>query len=86
MIAVSIQLSTFKLDAKQGPGRVRLVDLESDPGERKNLARERPELVAELRSALAVQTRPPAPVASEAREVPTDEEMRQRLIELGYVE
>lgn len=76
----------FKLDAKRGPGRVRLFDLENDPGERTNLAGQRPELVAELRGALEARMRPSAPVSSETRVAPMDEETRQRLISLGYID
>ena len=71
-----------KLDVKTGPGRVRLFDLEADPGERRNLAKERPELVATLRAALDAESRE----ARESSLADVDEETREKLAGLGYVE
>jgi arylsulfatase len=74
----------YKLDTRQGAGRVRLFDLEADPGERNNLAPRRPELVAELRRALDALGE--AEEGSEPILAPVSEEMREKLIGLGYIE
>jgi arylsulfatase A-like enzyme len=76
----------WKLDVRQGPGRVLLFDLERDPGETRNLARERPELVAELRSALDARTGAEAAMPPPTRVAPIDDATRERLVGLGYAE
>ena len=60
-----------------------LYDLEADPKERRNLARGRPELVAELRAkleALAAESVEAAPIAEEDEAI-----LSARLEELGYL-
>ena len=73
-----------KLDMRVDAGRAPLFDLESDPGEREDLASRRPELVDELRRALQARVRG-AP-AGELREAPVDDETRANLESLGYVD
>ena len=69
-----------------GARRAQLFDLESDPGERVDLAAKRPELVRELRRGLEVLLREGDAAAQETPGVSLDEETRQKLIALGYVE
>lgn len=80
----SVQRGTLKL-VWSSDGSRRLYDLESDPGEQRDLAAERPDLVAELvravedRQALASESRFPeaAPIL--------DAGAREQLRELGYL-
>ncbi len=80
----SVQRGAFKL-VWSSDGSRWLYDLESDPGEQRNLAAERPDLVAELeravddRQALARRS----PVSEAAPDL--DAEAREQLRELGYL-
>jgi len=63
----------------------RLFDLSADPGERRDLLHERPEVVAELRrlaATMGVDAPPEVPLIAE----PVAPEVRERLREIGYVE
>jgi uncharacterized sulfatase len=53
----------WKLNVSDPPGREWLFDLRADPGEVRNLAKERPEKLAELRGALAAHNAQQAPPA-----------------------
>jgi hypothetical protein len=80
----SVQRGSLKL-VWSSDGSRWLYDLESDPGERRNLAAEHPDLVAELEHAVddrqALARRSPA---SEVAPI-LDAEAREQLQKLGYL-
>jgi len=67
--------------------RAELFDLASDPGEKLDLAQERPEVVAELRAFLDAHEAAGKPVSGGAEAAkPLDDALRERLRALGYGE
>ena len=81
----SIQVGSWKLIQPEG-GPPELYDPEADPGETRNLAGERPEVVAELRRRLEAWNagRPPQPAPTDGPSL--DEETREALRSLGYLD
>ncbi|HKJ25219.1 MAG TPA: sulfatase-like hydrolase/transferase, partial [Myxococcota bacterium] len=79
-----VRLGPWKYIEGDRDGRRELYDLASDPGETRNLARERPDRAAELRARVHVwRAANPPPGAPAA---PISEDDRARLRALGYVE
>ena len=80
----SVQVGDMKLiEADRGP--VELYDLGADPGETRNLAAERPDLVAELRQRLEAFAGEWTPAATTEEPI-LDEETREALRALGYLD
>ncbi len=66
-------------------GQHALFDLQQDPSETQNLYREQPETAAELEKQL-MSWQPPTGLALTAPELHMDEDVRQRLRDLGYID
>jgi len=86
---VAIRDGTYKYiwDSRH-PDRVELYNLSEDPGERRNVAGDRPELIGEFREKLEDHLRRAAATSAAGRiaEPEMEAEMIRRLRDLGYVE
>jgi arylsulfatase A-like enzyme len=82
LVAIS-QGSYRMIDNRAYPGVVELYDVEADPGEQRNLAAERPEVLAELRK--EVDRFVAAEKLADSPQVEVDELRRAQLRALGYV-
>jgi arylsulfatase A-like enzyme len=82
-----VQLGNLKLVLDRVSGQTELYDLKTDPGERVNLAAERPEVVADLSRLLDAHAKPNAERAQafgEDKQVGLNAELAQELKALGY--
>jgi len=78
----------FKLIENQNTGALELYDLSSDPGERRDLAQSRPELVEELRGELALLETELGRLGNSLRSsapAPLDPQTLERLRAMGYI-
>lgn len=76
---------SLRLLEEQPRGTVKLYDITNDPGEQRDLANERPELVAELQAQLAEFRGGLVPVEFEHVTVDLTEALNEQLEQLGYV-
>ena len=76
----------WKLVLRAEGGQTELFDLSSDPGERHDLAAERPEVLADLLAEPAAQIPAGEPRRSGTRAAELDERTRGQLRSLGYLE
>lgn len=83
-IGRAVRTARYRLVEWKAPGAeadsaiVELYDYETDPGESKNLAAEKPEIVRELRALLAAQPEAKPPVGTAAAKVPKKNKAQQR--------
>lgn len=81
----ALRRGDLKLVHRAGEKRYELYDLAQDPEERRDLSRERPEVVEELAARLRDEVRAAERLRRRAERIELDEELRRELAGFGYV-